>query len=73
MYIPNHFNEADQVRILALLRDYGFATLISTNADGLQVTHAPVQIDEKRSVLIGHMDCCPPPFDKLGTHAVFVP
>ena len=55
MYIPNHFNEVDRARILALLRDYGFATLISTTADGPQITHAPVQIDEMRSVLIGHL------------------
>lgn len=55
MYIPNHFNEVDQARILALVRDYGFATLISSTVDRPQITHAPVQIDEKRRVLIGHM------------------
>ena len=55
MYIPNHFNDVDRARILALLRDYGFATLISTTANGPLVTHAPVQIDESRDVLIGHI------------------
>ena len=55
MYIPNHFNEVDRARILALLRDYGFATLISTTANGPLVTHAPVQIDASRDVLIGHI------------------
>ena len=55
MYIPNHFNEIDRARILALLRDYGFATLISTTATGPLITHAPVQIDARRDVLIGHI------------------
>lgn len=55
MYIPKHFNEADQARITALIRDFGFATLISTTADGALVTHAPVQLDSDRGVLIGHM------------------
>ena len=55
MYIPTHFNEADQVRINALIRDFGFATLISTTVDGALVTHAPIQLDSDRGVLIGHM------------------
>ena len=55
MYIPSHFNELDRARILALLRDYGFATLISTTVEGPLITHAPVQIDERRNVLIGHI------------------
>ena len=55
MYVPNHFNEADRDRIVALIRDFGFATLISTSADGPQVTHAPVQLDRHRDILIGHI------------------
>ncbi len=55
MYIPKHFNEADQARITALIRDFGFSTLISTTTDGALVTHAPVQLDSERGVLIGHM------------------
>ena len=55
MYLPDHFNETDQQRIAALIRDFGFATLISTTPDGPQVTHAPVQVDDKHDLLIGHM------------------
>ena len=55
MYIPTHFNEANQARINALIHDFGFATLISTTPDGALVTHAPVQLDSDRGVLIGHM------------------
>ena len=55
MYIPEHFNEPDHARILALMRDFGFATLISTSSEGVQVTHAPVQVNDQRRVLIGHL------------------
>ena len=55
MYIPDHFNETDHARILALIRNFGFATLISSSADGPQVTHAPVQVNDERRVLIGHV------------------
>ena len=55
MYIPNQFSEVDRARIQSLIRDYGFATLISSSPDGPQVTHAPVQFDAGREVLIGHI------------------
>ena len=55
MYLPNHFNVTDRERIAALIHDFGFATLISTTTDGPQVTHAPVQLDFDREVLIGHI------------------
>ena len=55
MYLPSHFNEVDQKRIATLIRDFGFATLISPTADGPQITHAPVQFDDTRGVLVGHL------------------
>lgn len=55
MYLPSHFNEVDQQRIATLIRDFGFATLISSTSDGPLVTHAPLQFDGARGVLIGHM------------------
>ncbi len=55
MYLPSHFNEVDQKRIATLIRDFGFATLISSTADGPQVTHAPVQFDDARGMLVGHI------------------
>jgi transcriptional regulator len=58
MYTPSHFAEADLARIGELIRQYGFATLISAGADGLQVTHAPIQFDRTRGAhgtLVGHM------------------
>ena len=55
MYTPEHFNESDLQRVEALIREFGFATLVSVTPDGLQVTHAPVQLDSQRPVLIGHI------------------
>ena len=55
MYIPQHFSEADQRRIQSIIDSHGFATLISTVAEEIQVSHAPVQFDPIRHVLIGHL------------------
>lgn len=55
MYIPQHFSEADQRRIQSIIDSHGFATLISTLAGEIQVSHAPVQFDPIRHVLIGHL------------------
>ena len=55
MYLPKHFNETDQARIEALIRDFGFATLITTTPNGALVTHAPIQLDSARNVLVGHI------------------
>jgi transcriptional regulator len=58
MYMPSQFSETDRERIFSLIDRYGFATLISGDADGLQITHAPLQLDRGRGVygtLIGHV------------------
>ena len=46
MYIPKHFQEEDLSILLAFMRDYSFATLVSTQEDGLPVaTHLPVVLE----------------------------
>ena len=55
MYLPKHFNETDHARIERLIREFGFATLITTTPDGALVTHAPIQFDIARNVLVGHI------------------
>ena len=42
MYIPGHFNETDPAVIARLIRDNGFATLISGAGDALVATHLPL-------------------------------
>lgn len=55
MYTPAQFSEGDQGRIEKLIRDHGFATLVSVTADAPLVTHAPLQMDSARNVLVGHL------------------
>ena len=58
MYTPAHFAETDDARIAKLIEHFGFATLISATPEGLQITHAPVQLDRSRGaqrILVGHV------------------
>ncbi len=55
MYAPAHFSEFDQQRIQAIIDANGFATLVSTVASEVHISHAPVQFDPVRKVLIGHL------------------
>lgn len=55
MYTPQHFCEADQQRIQSLISANGFATLITCVRSEVHVSHAPVQFDPVRSVLVGHL------------------
>ncbi len=55
MYIPKHFDESDRARVDALIRDYGFATLIGAKGDEVHVTHAPLMYDAASNVLVGHI------------------
>ncbi len=45
MYIPAYFSEPDGERVGRLIDEYGFATLISSSAGGLHITHAPLMLD----------------------------
>ncbi len=55
MYTPQHFSEIDQRRIQSIIDSNGFATLITTLAGEVQISHAPVQFDPIRNMLIGHL------------------
>ena len=46
MYVPKHFREEDLAVLQAFMRQYSFATLVSTQADGVPVaTHLPVLLE----------------------------
>lgn len=48
MYIPKHFREDDLTVLQKLIRDYSFATLISTQEDGVPIaTHLPFMYDSE--------------------------
>jgi transcriptional regulator len=59
MYIPQHFREDDTAVLHALIRDYSFATLVSTQEDGLPIaTSLPFVLDsqpEPYGILMAHM------------------
>jgi transcriptional regulator len=59
MYIPTHFNETDQARILALIADYPLGMLV-TVPDGVPfVSHLPFLFEagsgNSQAKLLGHM------------------
>ena len=55
MYTPSHFKQED----LALLHDamerIGFVSLVTSTAEGLLATQAPVLLDRERGILRGHI------------------
>ena len=59
MYTPKHFREEDLPVLHTLMRDYSFATLVSTQEDGLPVaTHLPFVLEaepEPYGTLKAHM------------------
>jgi transcriptional regulator len=58
MYMPPQFNAADRATALELMRAYPFASLVSTDDEGLPfITHLPIVADERAGdslVLLGH-------------------
>lgn len=58
MYVPEHFSVSETDVLHRHIRDFGFATLISTVADAPFATHLPLVLDATRGphgTLLGHM------------------
>lgn len=57
MYTPAHNKESDRAKIIAFLREYPFATLVTSRGDKLTATHLPVLVDERDAelVLVAHL------------------
>jgi transcriptional regulator len=58
MYIPNHFKEEDKKEIEALIREFGFATLVSVKDNLPWATHIPLELvtdEADKWILRGHM------------------
>lgn len=56
MYVPNPFGETDPAVIERLIRDNGFALLVSGSGDGVVVaTHLPLTYHPEEAVLRGHV------------------
>lgn len=57
MYTPIHNREPDRAKIIGFMREYPFATLISTRDSKITATHLPVLVEERGDdlVLIAHL------------------
>lgn len=45
MYVPKHFAEHDRARLLTVMREHSFATIVSTVDGEPFATHAPVRVE----------------------------
>jgi transcriptional regulator len=57
LYVPTHFEAGDRESLVRFIERYAFGTLVSTGADGLQVSHVPFlpEPDGERLRLLGHV------------------
>ena len=55
MYSPPAFAETDPELLHAIMRENGFAMLVSAMPDGPLITHLPVLVNDKGTAIEGHM------------------
>lgn len=55
MFLPKPFEITDKNIIYSLLKDYSFATLVSSNQSQLQATNLPLLLSQDKKSLVGHM------------------
>src|SRR5690348_9777240 len=58
MYVPSLFQENDPERLLRVMREHPFATLVSPSSDGPVITHVPLLADHAADGgfrLLGHI------------------
>ena len=56
MYPPPHHQTDDKQKMIALIREYPFAMLVSVLDDKPIVTHIPIIYDEEMGKLVAHID-----------------
>jgi transcriptional regulator len=68
LYIPAHFRNEDRDELLAFMRDNAFATLVSSGAGGLHVSHIPFIVErggDGAVRLLGHVARANPQWKEL--------
>jgi len=58
MYVPAHFEETRSEVLQGLMRDYPFATLVTSSTDGIVADHIPMEYDPQPAPfgsLLGHV------------------
>lgn len=70
MYIPKHFKQEDKEAIVQLVREFGFATLISANNNTPFATHIPLELEVKGDewILHGHIARANPQWKNFDTN-----
>lgn len=67
MFIPSSFRISDRDTLLAFIERYGFATLVSTDPNGVPfATHVPLLLDRSSDLLLGHIARANPQWEMFG-------
>lgn len=72
MYLPKHFRIDDEETIRAIMREHGFAILVSRHRDELFATHVPLALSEDGRMLSGHLAKANPQWHDLEGQRVLV-
>ena len=57
MYVPSHFKEDDQAKLLQYIRDYGFGMLVVADEQGIEANHVPFHLSAGEAGSPGHLHC----------------
>lgn len=67
MFIPSSFRISDRDTLLGFIERYGFATLASTDPNGVPfATHVPLLLDREAQLLLGHIAKANPQWELFG-------
>jgi transcriptional regulator len=74
MYIPGHFKEEDHEQLIAFMREYNFASLVSVSGAKPIATHLPFVIREENGklFLVAHMAKANPQWETLSANEALV-
>lgn len=76
LYVPSHFRVEDRDGLVAFMRAHAFATLVSSAAEGLHVSHVPILVDTfgDKVLLRGHVARANTQWETLedATHAMAI-
>ena len=69
MYPPPHHQSHDQQKMIAVIKQYPFATLISAVKDTPYITHIPIIYNDNSGKLVAHIDKFNPQVETLNNGA----
>ncbi|MCM2677321.1 FMN-binding negative transcriptional regulator [Alkalicoccobacillus plakortidis] len=70
MYIPKQFQLDDKETIYQIMKENGFATIISDQLKDLSATHLPLMLDDQKNYLYGHFAKANPQWKDLDNQRV---